>query len=406
MNDDGGESIAIVDAPYLLALNIPLVRTPDGRYFADPSWAKDLLLHPAYLPRLILACPYIRQAAPEPGWTEVAGVTVRGWRTVRRGAGQYLAMVGMIARLLAEVPRARVVHCGIAGFPFPAGWVAVPLARLLGRRIVIVVESAFWRVPHGEAVDGSRRRKAALWEAMNRFCLRQADYAAYSQDDYRRTLPAPRAGGGALFQASWIDEGVVLPVEAIATRQSMRGGPGRFLFASRMIAEKGTAIVAEALRLLAGRAAQVHIDIIGDGPELDGLRSAAGTDWGRAHVRVLDQVPYGPAFFELLGGYDAVLVPSLSDEQPRIIYDAYSQGVSTIAADTPGTRACVRDGETGMLIPPGDASALAEALVEATRDPAALRRMGRAGRDLAAANTHAGMHRQRAAGIARMLQGR
>jgi glycosyltransferase involved in cell wall biosynthesis len=136
------------------------------------------------------------------------------------------------------------------------------------------------------------------------------------------------------------------------------------------------------------------------------LRDAAvASDWAKAHVRLIDPVPYGPQFFALLGQYDAVLVPSLSDEQPRIIYDAYSQGVTAIGTDTAGIRACLTDGETGMLVPPGDAAALADAMRGAAGDLDRLAAMGARGRDLAAQNTHRGMHRHRARSLIRMLAG-
>ncbi len=404
MMQAAGEPATTIDEPYLLTLNIALIRRSDGRYFADPSWAKDLLLHTEYLTALTLVCPY-RDGEPPATWREISspGLRISAYRTTERGVGQYWAMTRLAARLLAEVPRARIVHAGVAGYPIPTGWLAVPIARLLGKAIVIPVESAFWRLPHGAPAGRAARLKAAAWERINRYCLRQADYASYSHDRYRRTLPSPRAGGGELFQASWIDDEVVLSADAVAARHRSHGGGAlRYLFATRMIAEKGTAILAESLASLAAQNAELTIDILGEGTELDRLRQAARTPWGERHVRILNPVPYGPVFFDLLGRYDAVLVPSLSDEQPRIIYDAYSQGVTTIASDTPGTQACVQHGGTGTLIPPGDATALTAALM--TADRGSLQEYGRAGRDLAARHTHRGMHRQRAAGLRRMLE--
>ncbi len=401
-----GVRAPVIDVPYLLTLNIPLIRDSDGRYFADASWAKDLMLHTEYLPELTLVCPY-RCETPPAAWSVVAapGLTISGYRTTARGIGQYLAIGGLALRLLATVPRARIVHTGIAGFPIPTGWLAVPLARLLGKQVVIPVESAFWRLPHGVDAGRGARIKARVWEGINRFCMRQATYASYSQQAYRDSLPSPRAGGGELFQASWIDDEVVLSAAAIALRRRGRdAGRGRFLFATRMIPEKGTGVMAGALAMLAARGGDLDVDIIGEGHDLPRLAAAVdATDWAASHVRILDPVPYGPDFFALLGAYDAIIVPSLSDEQPRIVYDAASQGVPAIAADTAGTRACVRDGETGTLVPPGDPAALAAALETAAANLPALHAMGLAGRDLAARHTHRGMHRQRAEGLRHML---
>jgi glycosyltransferase involved in cell wall biosynthesis len=56
-----------------------------------------------------------------------------------------------------------------------------------------------------------------------------------------------------------------------------------------------------------------------------------------------------------------------------------------VAAACRGCRAAVRDGETGLLVPVGDAPALAEAILRILRDPALARRMGQAGRERALA---------------------
>ena len=83
---------------------------------------------------------------------------------------------------------------------------------------------------------------------------------------------------------------------------------------------------------------------------------------GPTRVGILGTVAYGAPLLALLRTYDAVIVPSISDEQPRIVFDAYSQAVPILASNTPGLRSCVRDGETGLLTKPNDARALAETL--------------------------------------------
>jgi glycosyltransferase involved in cell wall biosynthesis len=95
--------------------------------------------------------------------------------------------------------------------------------------------------------------------------------------------------------------------------------------------------------------------------------------------------------------YHAIIVPSLSDEQPRIIYDAYSQAVPAIASDTPGNRDEVIHGGTGWFFPAGSASALAQGLREATAQTGRLAEMGMNGLQRARQTTHAEMHRKRAA---------
>jgi glycosyltransferase involved in cell wall biosynthesis len=63
--------------------------------------------------------------------------------------------------------------------------------------------------------------------------------------------------------------------------------------------------------------------------------------------------------------------------------EASACGTPAIAADRPGLRDSVLDGQTGSLVPFGDAAALAAALTRLAADPALVERLGRAGRAFA-----------------------
>lgn len=113
--------------------------------------------------------------------------------------------------------------------------------------------------------------------------------------------------------------------------------PPAVLFAGRLTHDKGVEVLLEAIRLLRSRGRRVGVDIIGDGPPRDVCKGTA-TLAGTSAVKVLDPVPYGDPFFALLQRYHAVVVPSLGQEQPRILFDAFSQAVPVIASGTDGIR--------------------------------------------------------------------
>lgn len=396
----------IVDVPYLIALNIGVSEAPDGSFWADPSWAKDIIRHLAYLPDLTLlgAVPRVATTA---GLERLPTHSLRIVPFVRKpGPIAFLwALPRLAAVLVHEVLRARIVHTGIAGYPLPVGWLAVPIARLFRRKIVLIVESAFWRIAPGTRPRLRRRLFSAAAERINRWCMRQADFAAYAHEDYRRSLPSPRAGGGVLFQASWINADQIVAEAEAADRWSARvtaDTAPRFLFASRLTPEKGTRVLASAVKLLAARHASIAIDIIGDGPDRELMDALAAEHPAGPIVRLLAPVAYGEAFFTMLRDYDAVLVPILSDEQPRVVYDAGAQAVSTIGSDLPGLRACVPTG-TGRLIPANDANALADALLAAAADRVQLRDWAMAARDNAELFTHDRMHEDRCQSLQRLL---
>ena len=82
---------------------------------------------------------------------------------------------------------------------------------------------------------------------------------------------------------------------------------------------------------------------------------------------------------ELLGAADAVVVPSKRpDPLPNSALEAAAAGLPLVASSHGGLGEIVRQGETGLLVPPGDASALAEALRRLAREPKLGERLGRA----------------------------
>ena len=244
-------------------------------------------------------------------------------------------------------------------------------------------------------------------ERLGVYFMNRADLAIATQPAYLTSLrAAPRRGRRFVNPASWINEDEILP-DARAQRGWMDkladpGVPPAVLFAGRLTQDKGVEVLLEAIRRLQSRGTRVRVDIIGEGPLRDVCEKAARTS-GAAAVQLLDPVPYGAPFFELLQRYHAVVVPSLGQEQLRILFDAYSQGVTVIASDTDGIRPHVIAGVTGWLVPPGDAAALAQAIDELAANAGTARDRGLAARRIAEQLTHRAMHQTRSIELARLL---
>ncbi|MCA8961793.1 MAG: glycosyltransferase, partial [Planctomycetes bacterium] len=123
-------------------------------------------------------------------------------------------------------------------------------------------------------------------------------------------------------------------------------------------------------------------------------------------MSVLDFVPYGPPFFELLRGYHAVVAPSISDEQPRIIFDAAAQAVPVIASATDGLRPHVKSSQTGWLVEVGCPRNLAETISRLAATPHRLEDCGLRSLAVAQTLTHREMHRVRSHLLAEMIEDR
>jgi glycosyltransferase involved in cell wall biosynthesis len=112
-------------------------------------------------------------------------------------------------------------------------------------------------------------------------------------------------------------------------------------------------------------------------------------------VSLLEPISYGQPFLKLLRGFDAVLVPSLSDEQPRLIFDAFSQAVPVLGSDTGGVSEFIRDQVNGRIYRQGDAGALAATLNWASGSRQALQAMGMKALNDCGEFTHQAMHKAR-----------
>lgn len=91
-----------------------------------------------------------------------------------------------------------------------------------------------------------------------------------------------------------------------------------------------------------------------------------------------------------------VVVPSLwHDVAPLVLLEAAAAGKPVIASAVGGIPEIVRDGETGLLVPPGNAEVLAEAIAALYYAPARVAEMGKAARHLVELNHSPEQHYQR-----------
>jgi glycosyltransferase involved in cell wall biosynthesis len=395
---------------YLLVIHIPVIVDAQGRRWIERLWAVDLARHTGYIHRLTVACPFEHAEAPE----DAVPADEHGFHFVKIAYRQRSLLALFDAPLVAWqlwrlIGRSDFVHSLYGQYwPLDTPYITNLIARLRGKCLMVNVEASPWRIMRGERASPLRRWQARVVEALNRWTISLADIAFFTHEGYLRDLMPRHAERGHVMHASWIDEAIVLSDAAAQARWHARQSDGtptlRLLFAGRLQEDKGLHVLFDALQCLrsAGRT-RVQVSIIGAG-ELEGAcREQAKLSDDIVQLEVLEPVAYGEPFFALLRRFDAVLVPSLADEQPRIVYDAYSQALPVLASATPGLQTCVTDGVNGRLFAPANAQALADTIAWAADEPAELQRLGLAALATARATTHQGMHRRRHALIARVL---
>ncbi len=171
---------------------------------------------------------------------------------------------------------------------------------------------------------------------------------------------------------SFVDDDVARP----APRPDFLPDGDFVLFVGALGEHKGVGLLAKAHRRMAADVPLVMI----------GARRADTPDLGE-RVIVRSGVPHR----QIMGAYAAaavVVVPSRwAEPQGLVAIEAMASGVPVVASAVGGLAELVEPGVSGLLVPPGDAAALAGALDGLLADPAARARMGQAGRLRAAGFT-------------------
>jgi len=382
----------------LVCVCVPVLIDDEGNRWTNELWARDLALHLDYLSNLTLCCQGLRRN-PSASDVSLNQPPFHGVQFVDLPASlSYGAAIVNTPRWLAKlwraVRRTEILHTGFAGWPVCDGWLAVPLAKMLGKFVVTNVESTSWRTSDPGAA-WSIRIRGFVMERLTRFCVRIADLRLFTSGSYAREFLPPGAPRCHVVPATWIDEQWILGEEQADAAWEAKQGTVRLLFAGRLIPDKGVGVLLEAMGQAAAARAELDVTIMGAGPLRDTLAGLAQECQGPVGVRFLDPIPYGNPFLEFVSGQDAVLVPSLSDEQPRIIFDAASQALPVIGSATGGISEIVEAEVTGRLLPASNATALAETLIWASKNRLLLRAMGMAALKKCRQFTHKGMHLRR-----------
>ena len=404
MTTDDLQSLPPITSRYLLITGIECYRDEKGRRYLDRLWYKDLLEHLRYLKNFTLASPCQREELPkdvvaldsDPSFSEVKFIDLPSPNSFIKAIMQLPITT---TRLWQAIGQADIVHTGVGGWPIPMGWLVTPIVRLRKKFYVIIVESAFWRSQSGTPTTIRSRIRSVISEKLNRWCMNNTDLAIFTQEEYQKSLLTKWQERGHVIHASWIDEDNILS-ESDATaiwnkKVSLSTKELKVLFAGRLNASKGVLILLEAMRALDEQGVPVKLDILGQGELINECERASKSMQVSTKIEVLGTVPYGLKFFQMLQTYHAVVVPSISDEQPRIVYDAYSQAVPLLASDTAGLRDCIQNGKTGMLTDSNNSTALANLLTWSWQNLNQLESMGMSSLKVVRVMTHQEMHRKR-----------
>jgi glycosyltransferase involved in cell wall biosynthesis len=104
-----------------------------------------------------------------------------------------------------------------------------------------------------------------------------------------------------------------------------------------------------------------------DGPYAASCRAMAEASGISEAITFLGRIDRA-ALAEVLGESRVLALPSLAENAPMVISEAFWMGVPVVASDVGGVRHMVRNGVDGVLVPAGDVQRLGDALVEVLSD--------------------------------------
>ena len=333
------------------------VRGPE----AEAEMVRTFLLLDAARNPLRLTGAHLRLLARAPGrWFAALRLA---WKTrpagLRAGLWQmfYFAEAGVLARHLQDRGAAHVHnHLGDS-----SGTVAMLSAAMLDIPFSFTAhgpdlffEPVHWRLDEKTA-------RARFVACISHFCRSQI--MLFSDPAHWHKLAVVRCG-----------------VEPARYGQTPRTQFGQHvLFVGRLAAVKGVPLLLEAFARLREPHGDARLTLVGDGPERATLEARAA-DLGLDEAvqftgyRTQDEVA------ALLAGADMLVLPSFAEGLPVVLMEALASRIPVIATPVAGVSELVRDGETGLLVPPGDIDSLTAALDRLLGDPELCRRLGEAGR--------------------------
>ena len=146
---------------------------------------------------------------------------------------------------------------------------------------------------------------------------------------------------------------------------------------ARLVPVKGHLFLLEAIPKVLRRFPEARFVFVGEGETRPALQDQA------RRLGISDQITFA-GFQEdvpaLLAGMDTVVLPSLNEGMGRVLVMAMALGKPIVATSVGGVPELLSDGEAGLLVPPGDSVAIAEAVSTLLCDPSRARALGEAGR--------------------------
>jgi glycosyltransferase involved in cell wall biosynthesis len=174
------------------------------------------------------------------------------------------------------------------------------------------------------------------------------------------------------------DEDVVPLEECLARRWD---GDLRVLSVGRLDPEKNPLLLLDVIERLRRRDPRWRLAVVGDGPTAGQMAQTVRTRGLADAVELLGEVANGPALWRQYRSSNVFLHVSLTEGLPQVLFEAEAAGLPIVATDVGGVSAALGRGTRGLVVPPRDAAAAAQALARLAVDEKLRRQLIAAGHE-------------------------
>ncbi|MBI4786375.1 MAG: glycosyltransferase [Chloroflexi bacterium] len=271
----------------------------------------------------------------------------------------FIAAFLLKTHVVVRAARPQIIH---AHWWLPGGLVGA-LAALLTRTPLVITT-------HGTDIEMLRRTRWAT--PLARFTFSRARAITCGSTYLREQLLELGAADAA--RVSVVPMPVNSEFETQLANYELRI-TNSLLTVARLTKQKSIDTLIEAMAHLP----DARLTIIGDGPERAALEEQTHDANLQDRVKFLGALPQSelPNYYARCSGF---VLPSIREGMGLVLAEALLCGAPVVAANSGGVTDIVKDGETGLLFPEGDAAALAAAISKLLNDPALAKRLAANGR--------------------------
>ena len=302
----------------------------------------------------------------------LAGVRVIGRRAIgeEEGGDWERDIADMVATIRTEHAREKldVLH---AQYGYPTGWAALLAGRALGVPVVVSIQGGdgHWVgsccTMHRDAMVRVIDHANAVLIGCESFAHEVVERLGVARERFA-IVP------GAVDVSRFRPEAGREPGDA--------ADPIRFLYHGRVDRRKGALDFIEALALIRDQGVPFEATVSGIGPDLEATRSLSHERGLAERVVFTGYADYDAAPL-VYHRQDAFVSPTYAEGFSNTVLEGMASGLPIVSCRAVGVMDCLRDGENGLLVEPGDVAGQAACLARLAREPALRRTLAGAALD-------------------------